>query len=271
MRGGGDLPPIEGFTLVDHPGAQVLARREVVPWVRYLLEGGETLHGAAGRHRDGFQLPGRAPVWVIPGEAPTGAPTPGPAREIRWAVRHFTRGGRILPRVLGDRFLRLGEPRPVYEARVSQGLRARGIPTPRVVAAAVYRAGRFYRADLVTVFVPDSENLAETLFDVRRKGAGGASERLDALKAAGTLLRAMAREGLQHGDLNAGNIVLQWTGASPSAHILDLDRARLLPQGTEARVLPMFRRLTRSIRKWEARTSLHLTAREWDVLEAAVG
>lgn len=153
------------------------------------------------------------------------------------------------------------------EIRISEGARARGIPTPRIVAAAMYDAGFFYRADLATVFVPDTENLAETLFDTRRKGAGGASERLDALKATGALLRFMAGAGLQHRDLHAGNILLQWTGASPSAHILDLDRSRLLPEGRPARVRPMLRRLSRSLRKWEGRTGLRLTDREWGILE----
>lgn len=255
--------------MVDHPGARVLARREAVPWVRYVVEGGETLHEAAGGDREAVQVPGRGPVWVIPAKTPSASGSSRGAGSPRWAIRHYVRGGRVLPRILHDRFPALGEPRPVHEIRVSQGLRARGIPTPRVVAAAVYETRFFYRADLVTVFVPDSENLAETLFDIRRRGAGGASERLEALGAAGTLLRAAAGQGLKHGDLNAGNVLLQWTGASPMAHILDLDRATLLPEGTQARVGPMLHRLSRSLRKWEGRTGLSLTKREWDTLEAA--
>jgi 3-deoxy-D-manno-octulosonic acid kinase len=249
--------------------ARVLARQEAVPWIRYVLEGGETLHESASRDREGFHLPGRAPVWVIPEKASSGA---GPSElqlKVRWAVRHYSRGGTVFSRLLGDRFLRVGEPRPVFEIRISEGARSRGIPTPRIVAAATYQERLFYRADLVTVFVPHSENLAETLFDTRRKGAGGASERLEALGAAGALLKAMVDAGLQHRDLNAGNILLQWAGAAPSAHVLDLDRARLLPQGRKAGLRPMLRRLSRSIRKWEARSGLRLTDREWQTLERA--
>ena len=263
------LPAPQGFVLVDHPGVQVLARKEAVPWVRYLVEGGETLYRAAGGDRDAVQLPGRAPVWVIPAKASPGTQPQAGSLPSHWVVRHYARGGRVLPRILGDRFLRAGELRPIREILTSQELRARGVPTPRVMAAAVYEAGFFYRADLVTAFIPDSENLAETLFDIRRKGAGGAAERLEALGAAGALLRAAAGKGLQHGDLNAGNILLQWTGASPSAHLLDLDRAKLLPEGTPARAQPMLRRLVHSLRKWERRTGLSLSAREWETLEAA--
>jgi len=261
-----------GFSLVDHPGARVLARPEAVPWVRYLLESGETLYGAASRERDAFQLPGRVPVWVIPGKVSSQASVSASHRTARWAVRHFQRGGSILPSIMGDRFLKLATYRPFFELRVSETLRERGIPTPRVVAAAVYGKGMLYRADLVTHFVPDSENLAETLFDVRRKGAAAASERLDALRAAGALVRSLEKGGLQHRDLNATNVLLQWTGASPSAHVLDLDRSRVLPQGAEADPKPMLRRLRRSLRKWEKKAGFRLTGREWEVLEdAALG
>ena len=270
MTQGGGLPSQAGFELVDHPGAQVLTRPEAVPWVRYLLEGGETLYESASRDREAVQLPGRAPVWAIPEKASRGGHSSAESTTSWWVIRHFARGGRLLPRLLGDRFVRLGVPRPFFETRISEEIRARGLPTPRVVAAAVYAAGPFYRSDLVTHFVPDSENLAETLFDPRRKGVTGATERLDALSASGALLRALARGGLQHRDLNAGNILLQWSGASPSAHVLDLDRSRLLPEGTPASVAPMLRRLARSLRKWESRTGLRLSAREWETLEAAV-
>lgn len=264
-----DLPLMPGFQVVDHPGARVLARQEAVPWVRYVLEGGETLHESASRDREGFHLPGRAPVWVIPEKASSGATFSDLQLKTRWAVRHYSRGGSVFSRLLGDRFVRIGEARPTFEIRISEGARRRGIPTPRIVAAATYRRKLFYRADLVTMFVPQSENLAETLFDTHRKGAGGASERLEALGAAGALLKAMAEKGLQHRDLNAGNILLQWAGAAPSAHVLDLDRARLLPEGRRAGTGSMLRRLSRSIRKWEARTGLRLSDREWTTLERA--
>jgi len=255
---------LPGFQMVDHPGAQVLARTEVVPWVRYVLEGGHTLHQAAGAARDARVLEGRQPVFVVPAKLSRDG-----ARDAadRWAVRKFARGGRILPTLLGDRYLHVGLPRPLHEARVSEEARLRGVPTPRVMAAALYRDGAFYRGDLVTELVPDATDLVEGLFDPRRKGAGGAVERLDALKAAGALIRTMARAGLRHRDFHAGNILLQWEGTAPRALILDLDLSRLLPMGTTTSPAPMVRRLKRSLRKWEGRTGLHLTEREWATLD----
>ena len=58
-----------------------------------------------------------------------------------------------------------GTPRPVHETRVSEEARRRGVPTPRVVAAMTYPQGPYYRADLVTEFVPASTDLVESLFE----------------------------------------------------------------------------------------------------------
>jgi 3-deoxy-D-manno-octulosonic acid kinase len=263
----GDRTP-EEFETVDHPGVSVLARPSATPWVRYVLESGLTLHEAAGNDRASLIIDGRKPVFLIPAKLPTGHPGEGKGR---WAVRRFARGGRLLPILLGDRYLAIGTPRPLHEAAISEEAQRRGIPTPVVVAAAVYSAGIFYRGDLVTELVSNATDLMEALFDTRRKGLGGAVERLDSLRASGGLIRTLARAGLQHGDLHAGNILLQWEGVSPNAFILDLGLSRFLPEGTQADPGPMFRRLRRSLRKWEGRTGLRLSHKEWAALDEAAG
>jgi hypothetical protein len=247
--------------------ARALARDEAVPWVRYVLGEGETLHAAAGTDREVLVLEGRKPVFGIPART-SGNPPEEP--EARWVIKRFARGGKLLPVLLGDRYLRTGPPRPLREAGLSEEVRRRGIPTPRIVAAAWYPKGPFYRADLVTEWVPEAQDLVETLFDTRRKGAGGAAERLDALRASGFLIRIMARAGLRHGDLHAGNILLRWEGAAPRALILDLDHAALSPGGRSCPPDSMLRRLKRSLRRWEGRTGLRLSHREWETLEEAI-
>lgn len=268
-------PPLPGFTLVDHPGARALVREEALPWVRHVLEGGGTLYATAARERHRIELPGRSPVYAIPakGRRP---PMPGrtdefegPATAHRWVVRHYSRGGRVLPTLLGDRYFNAGTSRPLHEARISQEAISRGIPTPPVVAAVIYPAFLSYRADLVTEFVTSSTDLIGSLFDTDRKGAGGASERLEGMRAAGDLVRNLSQCGLLHGDLNGGNILLQWEGTLPRAWVLDLDRARLFPQGSPAPMDSMLRRLKRSLRKWGRVTGLTLTEREWGALDEA--
>lgn len=268
----------EGFETVKGPGARALVRPEATPWVRMALEGGRTLHQAAAAHREAFRLDGREPLFVIPArvavegkasghEEASGARASG---EKRWAVRHYRRGGRLLPLVLGDRYLRAGRIRPLHEVEASETARRRGIPTPRIVAAAMYLSGPFYRADLVTVFVPGATDLATTLLGAARKGLGGAMERRDALRAAGELIRQMASRGLLHRDLHAGNILLEWRGAAPRPHLVDLDRCRVMPDGGMTSPDSMQRRLRRSLRKWERRTGLRISEAEWKILERAV-
>jgi 3-deoxy-D-manno-octulosonic acid kinase len=135
------------------------------------------------------------------------------------------------------------------------------------MAAAYYPRGLFYRADLVTEFIPDSSDLVQTLFDSRRKGPGGAAERTDALKATGNLLRDMAAAGIRHRDMNARNVLLEWKGAFPTAHLLDLDRCDVEAEGRSTSLIAMYQRLRRSIRKWESQTGMRITEKEWKSLD----
>ena len=255
-----------GFQVVEHPGARVLARPEAVPWVRFVLESGRSLHSAAGRDRGAFRLEGRYPVFVI------AAKSPGEEEKAthRWAVRHYARGGRFVPILLGDRYLRFERIRPYHEIEASETARERGISTPRVVAAALYPSRLFYRADLVTQFVPDASDLVESFFDTSRKGVGGAAERLDSLRVTGDLIRRMAGAGLRHRDLHARNILLEWRGSVPRPHLLDLDRCEIEPSGAPVSPTSMHQRLRRSLRKWERRTGIRISEREWAALDQAV-
>ena len=257
-----------GFRVVDHPGARILARPEVAPWVRFVLEGGQSLHAAAARDRSALELEGRSPLYVIPAKVSESA-----ASRVagRWAVRHYVRGGTFASRFLGDRYLRSRRVRPYHETRASEAARARGIPTPRVLAAAMYPRGLFYRGDLVTEFLEGTRDLVTALFDTTRKGPGGAAERLDILQAAGTLVRQLGEMGLRHRDLHARNVLLEWQGAAPRPYLLDLDRCEVGPEGTSVSSTPMFQRLRRSLMKWERRTGIRVSEKEWTTLERAAG
>jgi len=263
----GPGPACSGFSLVEHPGAQVWATSDARAWVRYVLEGGQTLYQAGAADREGFQVVGRLPVFIIPAKVPREKSTNAAER---WAVRHYARGGRVFSKLLGDRYLRISPIRPFHEAEASEAARDRGIPTPRVLAAAVYPSGLFYRADLITDFVPASSDLVEALFDTSRKGLGGAVERQVALRTAGELIRRMAETGIRHQDIHAGNILLEWEGAVPRPHLLDLDRCEVAPSGTPLSPDPMLKRLQRSLRRWESHTGLKISDKEWDTLERAV-
>jgi len=249
----GRLPT--GYQVVTPPGVEAFAWASATPWLACALRDEVTLHEWAARHAsDGHA--GRGPVHVVT------AVVPGPDESPRWAVRHYRRGGAVA-RLLGDRYWKAGRTRPARELEASLRARARGVRTPAVIAGAVYRAGfsgvtGFYRADLVTEWVPGARSLADSLLDERRLAT-------TALLRAGGIVRALERAGVMHPDLNAGNIVLDARG---DAWVIDLDRCRHLGRPNARAGTAMLRRLERSLRKLDSSSGRSLSSDEWGALHA---
>ena len=261
-------PP--GYERVEGRAGWAFALPEARDRVREVLAAGLTLRSWAAGHPEALVLRGRGAVHVVP--APHG----------RWVVRPYRRGGAVAGPLLGDRFPVGPPPRPVAEAVASAEVRRRGIPTPRVVAGAVYPAGLFYRADLVTEYVPDTSELAEILFGARGREQ---ETRTAALVEAGRLLARLARAGLEHADLNARNILLgrppdrharvtrgtpAGDAAAPRALLLDLDRCRVGREGVPLSPARMLARLERSLEKIGGRSDRPLDPAERARLRAAV-
>jgi len=226
-----------------------------VDWLEETLAAGGTLYGWAAAHPQLREMAGRGRVFSVP------APARGPDDRERWVVRHYLRGGAVA-RFLKDRYVAVGRPRPMVEACASREARSRGVATPAAVAGAVYFAGAFYRADLVTEEVPDAADLARVVFGPHPAPV----EEEAALRASGRLVRKLERAGLLHPDLNAKNILLRGDRASPRAHLVDLDRCCARTLGIPAPAFPMRRRLERSLRKFEVRTGRRLSAEAWAAL-----
>jgi len=245
----------EGYGSVRTPHAWGFAVRGGVDWLEETLAAGGTLYGWAAAHPQLREMAGRGRVFSVP------APARGPDDRERWVVRHYLRGGAVA-RFLKDRYVAVGRPRPMVEACASREARSRGVATPAAVAGAVYFAGAFYRADLVTEEVPDAADLARVVFGPHPAPV----EEEAALRASGRLVRKLERAGLLHPDLNAKNILLRGDRASPRAHLVDLDRCCARTLGIPAPAFPMRRRLERSLRKFEVRTGRRLSAEAWAAL-----
>ena len=228
--------------------------------VEELLAAG-TLSDFASGHPEREPLGGRGQAWRIP------APAPAPGASPFWAVRHYVRGGSVAGPLLGDRYARAGVPRPFAELRASERARARGVRTPRVLAAASYPAGPlFRRGDLVTDWVEGATDLARSLF----RGAAP-DERYALLRASGALVRTLALAGVEHVDLNAANIALRATPDGWEAWVLDLDRTRIHAQPLVSAGVRMLARLERSLARLGASSGTPLEAAEWDALLAGAG
>ncbi len=275
------LPP--GYDAAHVGDSLVVARADLLPAAARALAAHGSLHAWAAARPGTKPLAGRGVTWAA--DAPEGVPIESGragSQAPRWVVRHYRRGGAVA-RWLGDRYLGAGEPRPLRELRISVAARARRVPTPEVLALALYPAGAFYRADLATAEIPQAMDLAESLW-AEHAGADDPSARMAALAAAGALLRELAAAGVRHPDLNAKNILLATADsgsmdglpATPAAAeglvawVLDLDGARVGPPLSWRRRREAEARLERSLRKWERRTGRHLAPAEWAGLRAAI-
>ena len=166
-------------------------------------------------------------------------------------ARRFSHGG--LARFLTGR--RFRDPaRPFHELLLSEALRSRGIPTPRVVAArAVPARPAGFELTLVTERAAGAVDLGHLVGEVRR-GTRPRRHLLHALDVAGALVGALHAAGCYHADLQPANLLVD-RGATGPAWILDLDRSRLqegaLPEGERLRNLTrLWRHVSRREREY---------------------
>jgi 3-deoxy-D-manno-octulosonic acid kinase len=154
-----------------------------------------------------------------------------------WVLRHYRRGGFVAP-VLGDRYLWNGaeQTRSFVEFRLLAELVRRGIDVAEPIAARYQRSGVHYRADLITMQIPNTQTLAQYV----------ASQSIDVELAqrVGAAIAALHAAGAYHADLNAHNVLLD----AHKAWIIDFDRSELrTPQ--RAWQLANLARLKRSLIK----------------------
>ena len=242
---------IPGYAHKAMAGAHVLALETDLAFVAQAIDWAGGLHAYAARNSEAEKVQGRSTAFIIP------APDSG-----RWLVRHLTHGG-FVSAITGDRFMRHGTPRPFNELRISVELRELGVRTPEVPAAVVYPFGPFYRGDIARRWIGDARDLASCLFaepDLSKH------QRADVLEAAGRLVRRLDDLGVGHPDLNARNILIEWSDESPRAHVIDLEKCRIDPQLPGWKRRRMFKRLTGSLYKFQNLTGRPLTGAERDIL-----
>ena len=176
----------------------------------------------------------------------------------RWVLRHYRRGGWIA-RFSRDRYLWLGaaRTRSFAEWRLLAELRRRGLPVPAPIAARYTRGALTYRADLITEFLPETRTLADSIT--------GATLEPGQWTAIGQTIAAFHREGVQHADLNAHNILIGSGSSGATIHVLDFDRGRIRKRGAwESAVLD---RLLRSLEKVRRqRADVRFTPADWQAL-----
>lgn len=184
-------------------------------------------------------------------------PAAGNRPAQQWVLRHYHRGGAI-GRVLEDRFLWLGEARTrcVREWQLLAWMWARGLPSPRPVAAHIRRHGLAYTADLVTVLIPGVEPLSTRLARTVLPA--------DGWSRVGACVRRFHDAGVFHADLTAHNLQIS---AADEVFLLDFDRGERRPAGNGWRQANLAR-LQRSLRKISSGGQVRFGPAEWQALVA---
>jgi len=223
----------EGYQRAEVLGVAVVARAGMLDAVRTALKSG-TLYEYAAQHEEARSLAGRGIAYALP--FPNGE---------RVVVRHNRHGG-LLASLTGDRFL--PPTRAPRELAAALRLAREHVPTPEILAYAVYRAGPlFRRSDVVTREVRNGRDLAQLLTE------GGDGERRVALEAAAELIGLLSAVGARHHDLNVKNILLANDGGRAGrllAFVLDVDRVEF-GRGGDSRITELnLARFARSARKW---------------------
>ena len=228
-----DGPLPDGYERTEMHGAVAVALRTQLEAVRAALQSG-TLYDYAARHEEARSLSGRGIAYAVP--------LPGGTRVV---VRHNRHGGLLAP-ISRDRFF--APTRAPYELAASLRLAANDVPTPQIVAYAVYPAGPLLRrSDVASREVPDASDLATML-----TGAD-ATERKAALDASAKLIGTLSGCGARHHDLNVKNVLLARGSARATgltAYVLDVDRVEFGRPGDSRITEGNLDRFIRSARKW---------------------
>jgi len=172
--------------------------------------------------REGFADPARWEGWLARGDEPGGRAAT--ARRVlpsgrRLLLKKLHRGGLLGP-LWRARFP--GLRRLVANLELPVEARRRGVATPPPVAL-LLREGPpgLYQGWLAMEEIPGS-------IDLGRRFRSGDPPGSVALDAAMRVVRGMHDAGVEHPDLNLGNLLVREEGGRPpEAWVVDLDRARL--------------------------------------------
>lgn len=136
-----------------------------------------------------------------------------------YVLRQYLRGG-MMAGLLKDRYVWSGlrHCRPYLEQKAVNHAIHNGLPVPEVVAYSLTRSGLFYRAAIISRFIPNVGTLASYLFNRRLSDQQWGE--------LGLLIKRMHDAGICHADLNANNILIT---ENSGFYLIDFDKAELMP------------------------------------------
>jgi len=171
-------------------------------------------------------------------------------------LRHYYRGG-AMAKLFHDRYIWMGlaRTRAWQEWHLLAKLRKLNLPAPLPVAARVQHKGLFYRADLITRQIPQTQTLAQRLTVTALTTS--------LWQGVGKTIARFHSESIWHADLNARNILID---CDDEVFLIDFDKAKIRPPDKKWRQ-DNLRRLSRSLHKINTSgESLHFDSDDWKQL-----
>lgn len=187
---------------------------------------------------------GRAPVLIHEGS------------ERSWVLRHYSRGG-LVARFIEDHYVWRGleATRAWRELDVLAQMHEWQLPAPQPVAALVTRSGLAYTADIITVYIPDTQALSALL--------RGDPVPESLWERIGRMLGAFHARGIDHPDITAHNILVD---SQQQTFLVDFDNAVIRSPGNWR--MRGFARFQRSLRKVAMETGSAFSEQAWQAVEA---
>ena len=184
--------------------------------------------------------------------------------EHSMVLRHYQRGG-AMAALLGDKYLwhGLSNTRAWCEWHLLADLWRLGLPVPQPLAAHVVRTGLYYRADLLTSRIADTQSLSDYLLQEPLAQTGW--------QAMGKVIRRFHQANVNHADLNAHNILLD---KSQGIYLIDFDKGqRMRDSGGVAQWQQAnLQRLQRSLNKLRFEDpGFHFRDSDWQLLMDVYG
>ena len=175
--------------------------------------------------------------------------------ETDYVLRHYRRGG-LVSKVISDRYLWTGleNTRAWREWKLLAHLYEIDLPAPIPVAARVYRRGLFYTADLITLKLPSTISLSESLRQNELPQ--------ETWQAIGQTICHFHQHQIFHADLNAHNILLD---ENNKVSLIDFDKGQIKTGSHwhEANLQRLHRSLTKLAEQWD---SFHYCDGDWQQL-----
>ena len=173
-----------------------------------------------------------------------------------WVLRHYYRGG-LIGKLINDSYFyqSMAKTRAAQEFNLLAKMQQLSLPAPAPVAFQVIRNGLFYKADLLSQRIENTQDLVAVLSKTTLSAA--------IWQRIGETIQAFHHQGIYHHDLNAHNILID---DHDKVWLIDFDRGeqrKINKSWQQANI----KRLLRSFNKEKAKLPIfHWQSKNWQQL-----